>query len=115
MGKVKEIFQITASQAATAKKLGIRIEDYAHLLKPSNKPVVTMTTFNPNNDPVYSIPLSELVNLWRARYGDTWVDVSEIEDDFWSDASARLHSNKKMEELNHHSDNSPWSRLKEDA
>ena len=46
----------------------------------------SMTTFNPNNDPVYSIPLSELVNLWRARYGDTWVDVSEIDDDFWSDA-----------------------------
>jgi crotonobetainyl-CoA:carnitine CoA-transferase CaiB-like acyl-CoA transferase len=76
---------------------------------------MTMTAFNPNNDPVYSIPLSELVNLWRARYGDTWVDVSEIEDDFWSDASARLHTNKKMEELNHHSDNSPWARLKEDA
>ena len=77
--------------------------------------LTTMTMFNPNKHPVYSIPLSELVNLWRARYGDTWVDVSEIEDDFWSDASARLHSNKKMEELNHHSDNSPWARMKEDA
>ena len=80
-----------------------------------NDVMMTMTTFNPNNHPVYSIPLSELVNLWRAKYGDTWVDVSEIEDDFWSDASARLHTNKKMEELNHHSDNSPWARLKEDA
>ena len=76
---------------------------------------VLMGVFNPNNDPVYSIPLSELVNLWRARYGDTWVDVSEIEDDFWSDASARLHTNKKMEELNHHTGNTPWARLKEDA
>ena len=75
----------------------------------------TMTAFNPNKHPVYSIPLSQLVNLWRAKFGDTWVDVSEIEDDFWSDASARLHTNKKMEELNHHSDNSPWARLKEDA
>jgi len=75
----------------------------------------SMTTFNPNNDPVYSIPLSELVNLWRARYGDTWVDVSEIDDDFWSDASARLHTNKKMEELNHHTGNTPWARLKEDV
>ncbi len=36
---------------------------------------MTMTSFNPNKDPVYSIPLSELVNLWRVRYGDTWVDV----------------------------------------
>jgi hypothetical protein len=55
----------------------------------------SMTTFNPNNDPVYSIPLSELVNLWRARYVDTWIDVSEIEEEFWSDAYARLNTNKK--------------------
>ena len=75
----------------------------------------TMTVFNPNKHPVYSIPLSQLVNLWRAKFGDTWIDVSELDDDFWSDASARLHTNKKMEELNHHSDNSPWARLKEDA
>jgi len=29
--------------------------------------VMTMTLFNPNNDPVYSIPLSAQVNLGRAR------------------------------------------------
>ena len=75
----------------------------------------TMTSFNPNKDPVYSIPLSELVNLWRVRYGDTWVDVSEIEEEFWSDASARLHQNHMMEIINHHSDTTPWSRLKEGA
>ena len=114
MGKVKETIKLTASQVATAYKMGMSLQDYAKAIQQINAPV-TMTLFNPNNDPVYSIPLSELVNLWRARYGDTWVDVSEIEEDFWSDASARLHSNKKMEELNHHSDNSPWARLKEDA
>jgi len=113
MGKVKGTVTLTATEVALAKKLGVSAQMYAHVT--GKKSAVTMTVFNPNNDPVYSIPLSELVNLWRARYGDTWVDVSEIEDDFWSDASARLHSNKKMEELNHHSDNSPWARLKEDA
>jgi hypothetical protein len=79
-----------------------------------NDVLMTMTLFDPNKDPVYSIPLSQLVNLWRAKFGDTWVDVSEIDDDFWSDASARLHTNKKMEELNHHTGNTPWARLKED-
>ena len=113
MGKVKQTIQLTATEIALAKKLGLSAQMYAHVT--GKKSAVTMTTFNPNEDPVYTIPLSELVNLWRARYGDTWVDVSEIEDDFWSDASARLHTNKKMEELNHHSDNSPWARLKEDA
>ena len=114
MGKVKQTIQLTASQVAIANRIGMSLEDYA---KAMNTPpiMVSMTNFNPNNNPVYSIPLSELVNLWRAKFGDTWIDVSEIEDDFWSDASARLHSNKKMEELNHHSDNSPWARLKEDA
>lgn len=75
----------------------------------------TMTLFNPNKDPVYSIPLSELVNLWRVRYGDTWVDVSEIEEEFWEAASSRLHQNHMMEIINHHSDTTPWSRLKENA
>lgn len=113
MGKVKQVM-LNPAQVSIANQLGMPLLDYAKAIQRSNAPV-TMTSFNPNNDPVYSIPLSELVNLWRAKYGDTWVDVSEIEDDFWSDASARLHSNKKMEELNHHSDNSPWARLKEDA
>ena len=114
MGKVKNTITLTATEIAVAKKLGVSAQAYANHLQ-NTSPIVTMTMFNPNNDPVYSIPLSELVNLWRARYGDTWIDVSEIEEDFWSDASARLHTNKKMEELNHHSDNSPWARLKEDA
>ena len=34
-----------------------------------NDVLMTMTMFNPNNHPVYSIPLSELVNLWRAKFG----------------------------------------------
>ena len=114
MGKVKETLQITASQVQLARKLGMNPLDYAKAIQQINAPV-TMTVFNPNNHPVYSIPLSELVNLWRAKFGDTWIDVSELDDDFWEDASARLHTNKKMEELNHHSDNSPWARLKEDA
>jgi hypothetical protein len=114
MGKVKNTVTLTPTQVAVAKKMGIDYEDY---IKAVTRPqiMVSMTMFNPNNHPVYSIPLSELVNLWRAKFGDTWIDVSELDDDFWEDASARLHKNKLMEELNHHSDNSPWARLKEDA
>lgn len=111
MGQMKTIM-LSRTHLEMANKLGISPTEYAKQLQRVTAPV-TMTVFNPNKDPVYSIPLSELVNLWRARYGDTWVDVSEIEDDFWSDASARLHSNKLMEEINHHSDTTPWSRLKE--
>ena len=115
MAKVKQML-MNPSQIALAAKLGMNPAEYAKYFQPAPKAnTITMTTFNPNKDPVYSIPLSELVNLWRARFGDTWVDVSELEDDFWCDASARLHQNKMMEELNHRSDTTPWSRLKEDA
>jgi hypothetical protein len=94
MGKVK-------GQSLTETRLHMRKKDAGITLKcctrwgKTTSQQKNMTMFNPNNDPVYSIPLSELVNLWRARYGDTWVDVSEIEEDFWSDASARLHSKQK--------------------
>jgi hypothetical protein len=66
---------------------------------------------NPNDCEAYVMPLSSLVNLWRAKYGDKWVDVSEIDDEFWSDASARLHRNNKMEETD--IDHAPWARLRE--
>ena len=113
MGKIKQVV-LTPTQIAVIQKNGLTIKQYTEAMTKLNEHV-TMTSFNPNKDPVYSIPLSELVNLWRVKYGDTWGDVSELEEDFWVDASARLHTNKKMEELNHHSDTTPWSRLKEDA
>ena len=70
---------------------------------------------NPNQREAYVVPLSTLVNLWRAKYGDLWVDVSELDDDFWSDASSRLHRNKLMEEIEFRESNTPWARLREDA
>ena len=113
MGKVKSTMTLSPSQITVANHVGMPLVDYVKMMQ--SAPTVTMTAFNPNNEPVYSIPLSELVNLWRVRYGDTWVDVSEIEEEFWEAASSRLHQNHMMEIINHHSDTTPWSRLKEDA
>lgn len=83
-------------------------------LKPSN-PYTAMKVDNPNNREAYIVPLSTLANMWRAKFGDVWVDVSEIDDEFWSDASSRLHRNKLMEEIEFRESNTPWARLKEDA
>ena len=83
-------------------------------LRPS-KPYPAMKVDNPNTREAYVIPLSRLVNLWRAKFGDVWVDVSELEDEFWMDASSRLHRNKLMEEIEFRESNTPWARLKEDA
>jgi hypothetical protein len=51
--------------------------------------------------------------LWQAKYGDKWIDVSDLDDAFWPEASARLHMNNKMEAYDR--DSTPWARLKEDA
>ena len=74
---------------------------------------VRPTGFNPNTHEAWSIPLSQLVNLWQAKYGDKWIDVSDLDDAFWPEASARLHMNNKMEAYDR--DSTPWARLKEDA
>jgi hypothetical protein len=84
-------------------------------LRPKNRHSSMMKVDDPNKREAYVIPLSTLVNLWRAKFGDLWIDVSEIDDEFWSDASARLHINKLMEEIEFRESNTPWARLKEDA
>ena len=98
---------------------GIRPEDwFTNALTQGLKPKARMqgvrpTGFNPNTHEAWSIPLSQLVNLWQAKYGDTWIDVSDLDDAFWPEASARLHMNNKMEAYDR--DSTPWARLKEDA
>jgi len=70
---------------------------------------------NPNTREAYAIPLSRLVDMWRIKFEDTWIDVSELEEEFWMDASSRLHRNNLMEEIEFRESNTPWARLKEDA
>jgi hypothetical protein len=63
--------------------------------------------FNPNEQEAYKIPLSNLVTLWQAKYGDEWVETSQEE--FWHDASKRLSHAGKTEQV------SGWYRIKEDV
>jgi hypothetical protein len=108
---------VQAAQAAQAAQqhsvmqgmYGQALAGASHIRK--GPPVVD----NPNQREAYVIPLSTLVNMWRAKYGDLWVDVSEIDEEFWMDASSRLHRNKLMEEIEFRESNTPWARLKEDA
>jgi hypothetical protein len=63
--------------------------------------------FNPNTQDAYKIPLSNLVTLWQAKYGDEWVE--NFEEDFWRDARARMSKAGMFEEAN------GWYRIKEDV
>lgn len=71
-------------------------------------------SYDPNVEPSWKIPLSELITLWRAKFGDVWVDVSDLEEVFWYRASMRLSQNKLFEEGDTR-DSTPWVRLKEDV
>ena len=68
----------------------------------------TTKPFNPNDCEAYKIPLSNLVTLWQAKYGDEWVRTSEEE--FWHDAAYRLKEAGKFEVAK-----GTWYRIKEDA
>lgn len=64
--------------------------------------------FNPNEIEAFQIPLSQLVTLWQAKYGDKWCDGNATHDDiFYSHACMRLNANDMFEKFH------GWVRLKE--
>lgn len=66
-------------------------------------------SFNPNKNEAYQIPLSQLVTMWRIKYGDEWVDTAQPHDDsFYAHACTRLSNNDMFESAR------CWVRLKED-
>lgn len=91
--------QLAQSMAQTKQAMLQNV--YGSAIKGQTKP------FNPNEDAAYTTPLSQLVTLWQANYGDKWVEM--FEDDFWNSARVRLHNNDKLEGVG------GWYRIKEDA
>jgi len=68
--------------------------------------------FDPNTKEAYMIPLSRLIDMWQALFGDRWLSTQgnpEFKDRFWADACDRLTHNGKFEIQG------DWFRLKEDA
>lgn len=71
--------------------------------------------FDPNKREAYMMPLSQLVTIWQAKYGDQWIQkdllpIVQESAQFFQDAFRRLRTNRLLEEAE---DN--WFRLKEDA
>ena len=65
--------------------------------------------FNPNESEPYMMPLSNLIALWRAKYGDKWIETHKIDEDFWRTAFNRLYANSLFEQCE------DYARLKESA
>lgn len=96
--------QIAAKQSAYNAAQQRRIQGGA---VPGGRPV-PITPFNPNEIEAYQIPLSQLVTLWQAKYGDKWVELREVSDtEFFGHAADRLVRNNLMEECRN------WMRIKE--
>lgn len=69
--------------------------------------------FDPNTKEAYMIPMSRLVDMWQALFGDRWLNSMranpEFKDRFWADACDRLTQNSMFEIQG------DWFRLKEDV
>ena len=67
--------------------------------------------FDPNKHEAWTMSMSTLVNLWRAKYLDEWLIFNtNVLDAFWREAYVRLKMAHKFEEAP-----GQWHRLKEDA
>jgi hypothetical protein len=68
-------------------------------------------TINPNECEAWVMPLSALVNLWRSKHLDSWVNFYNAgTDSFWQEAAIRLHRADLFETTP-----DSWVRLKEHA
>ena len=72
-------------------------------------------SFDPNKREAYIMPLSQLVTIWQAKYGDQWIQkdllpIVQESAQFFQDAYWRLRRNDLMEETD-----DGWYRLKENA
>jgi hypothetical protein len=105
MGSEQEMYDMRAQQysAALAHSMMNTKQAVAQGIMASQQ-----IPFNPNEVEAYKIPLSNLVTLWQAKFGDTW--VQKFDEAFWADAMFRLKVAGKLEEAKH-----TWYRIKEDA
>lgn len=95
IGNIQNINPTQLQQIAAQRRVNVGLQSPA-------KP------FNPNEIEAYQIPLSQLVTLWQAKYGDKWVELREVSDtEFFGHAADRLVRNALMEECRN------WMRIKE--
>lgn len=75
--------------------------------------VQTPPRFDANKSAAMQMSLVTLIDLTRVKYGERWLDtqtpIPVEDDDFWTDAFARLKAAGKLEDVR------GWIRLKEGA
>lgn len=67
------------------------------------------SSFDPNKEEAFQVPMSQLVTLWQAKFNDTWVDMGLEHEAFWRQAWRRLNNADMFETVE------GWVRLREDV
>ena len=94
------------AQTATGQNLLMQAYNQAKLAQQRE-----IDEFDPNKHEAWAMPMSALINLWRAKFLDEWVIVRTHEmEPFWQAGFTRLNRANKFEEAP-----GQWVRLKEDA
>ncbi len=76
-------------------------------------PQAPVKKFDPNEDPAFQMPFSNLAPLWQAKFGDKWVNRYQFDypktadDEFYGGVFHRLDRENMFEKA------SDWIRLKE--
>lgn len=76
-------------------------------------PQAPVKKFDPNEDPAFQMPFSNLVPLWQAKFGDKWINRYQFDfpktadDEFYTGVFHRLERQNMFEKAG------DWVRLKE--
>lgn len=78
------------SQGRTPQRM---VNQYQQELIPNQQPLEDEL-----KEGVMAATISELIDMWVVRFGDTWVSEATLQDDrFWVLASARLKATRNLE------------------
>jgi hypothetical protein len=105
LGQIKECTEDELQRQYLAMQANVYSQQLAQSMM--NAKQAAINPFNPNGNAAYTMSMSNLSTLWRAKYGDEWVEV--FDEDFWRDARARMSKAGMFEEAH------GWFRLKEDV
>lgn len=103
---------INAAQMEVAKRLGITPQAFVEAMAVQMDEVEEIDKDNPNNVEFYNTPIKTLRDLWLTRFGMSWVNTDELDQDLaWEIVLNRLRDYDMLE-----SDaTSTWSKLKEEV
>lgn len=104
---------LNAAQVEVAKRLGISPTEFAEAMALKIEEAdEELDQDDPNNVEMYTAPIKTLRDLWLTKFGMTWVNNYDVDDDIrWGVISHRLCEYNLMET----DVNCEWRKLREEV